>query len=201
MSAPTIDFTQDPNGIPGNNGAQITGIGNVNEAKDLALVLQTGALPYNFRQLEKTEISATLGKDSLQQAKRAAIGGMLIVALFLLLFYRFLGLVAVIGLAIYGAFMYAAILIFGVTLTLAPPDSTTRDLLLPGVQLASRKVPTQPACRASTRSETYEQIPSNGWRPRWVKGPWSYRTFIGTLRIIRTRFGLRQWMLNPRPLQ
>ena len=117
-SAPTIDFNQNPNGIPGNNGAQITGIGNITEAKNLALVLQTGALPYNFRQLEKTEISATLGKDSLQQAKRAAIGGLLIVALFLLLFYRFLGLVAVIGLGIYVAFLYAAVLLFHVTLTL-----------------------------------------------------------------------------------
>ena len=60
-SAPTVSFRDNPNGIPGNNGAEITGIGDVQEAKDLALVLQTGALPYNFRQLEKTEISATLG--------------------------------------------------------------------------------------------------------------------------------------------
>ena len=64
-SAPTVSFRDNPNGIPGNNGAEITGIGGIQEAKDLALVLQTGALPYNFRQLEKTEISATLGKDSL----------------------------------------------------------------------------------------------------------------------------------------
>ena len=117
-SAPTVSFKDNPNGIPGTNGAEITGIGSVQEAKDLALVLQTGALPYNFRQLEKTEISATLGKDSLQQAKIAAIGGLLAVALFLLIFYRFLGLVAVIGLGIYAAFLYAAILLFHVTLTL-----------------------------------------------------------------------------------
>ena len=117
-SAPTVSFRDNPNGIPGNNGAEITGIGSVGEAKDLALVLQTGALPYNFRQLEKTEISATLGKDSLQEAKKAAIGGLLIVALFLLIFYRFLGLVAVIGLGIYAAFLYAALLLFHVTLTL-----------------------------------------------------------------------------------
>ena len=65
-----------------------------------------------------TDISATLGKDSLQQAKKAAIGGLLVVALFLLLFYRFLGLVAVIGLGIYVAFLYAAVLLFNVTLTL-----------------------------------------------------------------------------------
>ena len=117
-SAPTVSFRDNPNGIPGTNGAEITGIGSVGEAKDLALVLQTGALPYNFRQLEKTEISATLGKDSLQQAKIAALGGLLAVALFLLIFYRFLGLVAVIGLGIYAAFLYAAILLFHVTLTL-----------------------------------------------------------------------------------
>src|SRR5213076_901576 len=63
-------------------------------------------------------VSATLGKDSLRQARNAAIGGLLVVALFLLLLYRFLGLVAVIGLGIYAAFMYGAILLFGVTLTL-----------------------------------------------------------------------------------
>jgi SecD/SecF fusion protein len=117
-SAPTIDFNENPNGIPGNNGAQITGIGSINEARDLALVLQTGALPVNYVTIERTDISATLGKDSLQQAKKAAIGGLLVVALFLLLFYRFLGLVAVIGLGIYVAFLYAAVLLFGVTLTL-----------------------------------------------------------------------------------
>jgi SecD/SecF fusion protein len=117
-SAPTVSFLDNPNGIAGNNGAEITGIGSIKEAKDLALVLQTGALPYDFRQLEKTEISATLGKDSLQQAKKAAIFGLIIVALFLLVFYRFLGLVAVIGLGIYAAFLYAAMLLFHVTLTL-----------------------------------------------------------------------------------
>jgi SecD/SecF fusion protein len=117
-SWPSIDFEQYPDGIEGSNGAQITGLGGFGEAKDLALVLQTGALPYNFQTLESTDVSATLGKDSLQQAKKAAIGGLIVVALFLLLVYRFLGLIAVIGLGIYAAFLYAAIAIFGVTLTL-----------------------------------------------------------------------------------
>ena len=48
----------------------------------------------------------------------AAVVGLLVVALFLLIFYRFLGLVAVLGLGIYAAFLYAAILLFNVTLTL-----------------------------------------------------------------------------------
>jgi SecD/SecF fusion protein len=118
QSAPTIDFNENPDGIPPGNGAQITGIGSLSEAKDLALVLQTGALPVRFVIAERTDVSATLGKDSLKQAQTAAIAGLLLVAVFLLLLYRFLGLVAVLGLAIYAAFMFAAILLFNVTLTL-----------------------------------------------------------------------------------
>ena len=117
-SWPQIDWTQYPNGIQGSNGAQISGSFSVKEAKDLALVLQTGALPVKFVTQDQTAISATLGKDSLQEAKRAALVGLLAVAFFLLLFYRFLGLVAVLGLVVYAAFLYAAILLFGVTLTL-----------------------------------------------------------------------------------
>ncbi len=120
QSVPYIDYCKNPDGIPGDNGAEIDlgAGGTIGDAKKLALVLQTGALPYNFKQLERTDVSATLGKDSLNQAKKAAIVGLLIVALFLLLLYRFLGLVAVIGLGIYAAFLYAAILLFHVTLTL-----------------------------------------------------------------------------------
>src|SRR5205823_2157795 len=84
------------------------------EAKDLALVLQTGALPVNFQQIERTDVSATLGKDSLRQAWEAAAVGLLIVAIFLLVLYRFLGVVAVLGLAIYAALYYAAIVLFAV---------------------------------------------------------------------------------------
>ncbi len=118
-STPYIDFTQLPDGISGNN-AEIdlpTGAPFA-DAKNLALVLQTGALPVSFQQIERTDVSATLGKDSLTQAWHAALIGLIVVALFLLVLYRFLGLVAVTGLAIYAAFYYAAILLFNVTLTL-----------------------------------------------------------------------------------
>jgi SecD/SecF fusion protein len=117
-SFPSIDFEQYPDGISGSNGAQITGLEGLQEAKDLALVLQTGALPVEFRTLEQSQISATLGEDSLRQALRASIGGMILVALFLLIVYRFLGVVAIFGLAIYAVFTYVVILLFNVTLTL-----------------------------------------------------------------------------------
>jgi SecD/SecF fusion protein len=116
-SAPTIDWNDNPDGIAG-GAAEITGIGNISEAKDLALVLQTGALPVEFEQIDLTEVSATLGKDSLREAITASLIGLAVVALFLLLIYRFLGLVAIVGLALNAAFLYAVILLFDVTLTL-----------------------------------------------------------------------------------
>ena len=116
-SSPTIDWEQNPDGIAG-GAAEITGIGDVSEAKDLALVLQTGALPVEFEQIDLTEVSATLGKDSLREAITASLAGLAVVALFLLLIYRFLGLVAIVGLGLNAAFLYAVILLFDVTLTL-----------------------------------------------------------------------------------
>ncbi len=118
-STPYIDFKQNPDGIPGPNAEIDLGQGGtIGQAKDLALVLQTGALPVSFVQIERTDVSATLGKSSLTQAWHAALIGLLVVALFLLVLYRFLGLVAVVGLAIYALLYYAAILLFHVTLTL-----------------------------------------------------------------------------------
>jgi SecD/SecF fusion protein len=116
---PQIDYTDSrlAGGIGGGR-AQIEGLESFDEAKDIAIVLQTGALPYEYEILDLTDISATLGKDSLDEAKRAALGGLLLVAIFLLFFYRFLGVVAVAGLGIYAALLYAAILLFNVTLTL-----------------------------------------------------------------------------------
>jgi SecD/SecF fusion protein len=118
-STPFIDFKQNPDGIQGNNAEIDLGTGGtIGQAKDLALILQTGALPVSYKQIERTDVSATLGRSSLTEAWHAALIGLLVVALFLLILYRFLGLVAVVGLAIYATLYYAAILLFHVTLTL-----------------------------------------------------------------------------------
>ncbi len=118
QATPYIDYTDTSfeDGIVG--GATIGDMGTLGAAQSLALVLQSGSLPYTFQPLESSEVTATLGKSSLHQAILAAVAGLIIVALFLLLLYRFLGLVAVLGLAIYGLLYYAAILLFNVTLTL-----------------------------------------------------------------------------------
>jgi SecD/SecF fusion protein len=117
VQTPYIDYTDSSLslGIAGN--AQITEP-NTGAASNTALLLQSGSLPYKFQQLAQTKVSATLGKNSLHQAILAAAAGLLIVAIFLLVLYRFLGLVAVAGLAIYALLYYAAILLFNVTLTL-----------------------------------------------------------------------------------
>ncbi|HEY4347882.1 MAG TPA: protein translocase subunit SecD [Gaiellaceae bacterium] len=118
-SFPTIDYKQFGDGIdPAGTGAEIQGLASQTEANNLATVLQTGALPFKFVTVERADVSATLGKDSLREARNAAIGGLIVVCIFLLLLYRFLGLVAVVGLAIYSAFMYGVILLLDVTLTL-----------------------------------------------------------------------------------
>ena len=102
----------------GGGSAQIENIGNLGEAKDLALVLQTGAHP---RLVLAGRANGRLGhaRQGLSPGgEKAAIISLLVVALFLIIFYRLLGIVAVTGLAVYVAFMYAAILILNVTLTL-----------------------------------------------------------------------------------
>ena len=64
QSVPYIDFVRNPDGIPGDNGAQIDmgRGGGLGDAKRLALVLQTGALPVKFETAERTDVSATLGR-------------------------------------------------------------------------------------------------------------------------------------------
>jgi SecD/SecF fusion protein len=116
-SFPQIDYTDSSlsDGISG--GGEITGV-TTQEAHDLALVLKYGALPIPFERVEQTNVSATLGQSSLDQAKTAALIALLIVGIFLIVLYRFLGVIAVLGLGIYAAFMYAAVLLFDVTVTL-----------------------------------------------------------------------------------
>jgi SecD/SecF fusion protein len=103
---------------PSTGGAIIENIGTMSEANDIATVLQTGALPIQFKVISRTLVSATLGQDSLRQAMVAAAIGLALVVIFLLTLYRFLGLVAVIGLGIYVVFLYGVIMLFNVTLSL-----------------------------------------------------------------------------------
>jgi len=118
ISVPQIDFQENPTGIQGGQGAQIQGGFTIQTAQDLADLLRTGALPVELELISQQQVSASLGAQSLQQGLVAGIAGFAIVALFLVVFYRVLGAIAVSALFVYGLYFYALIELIPVTLTL-----------------------------------------------------------------------------------
>jgi SecD/SecF fusion protein len=117
-SRPIINFAENPDGIDGRTGAQISGDFTLQEAQDLATVLQIGALPIDLTLISQSTVSATLGEQALDQGLRAGLVGLGIVLLFLLFYYRFLGVVAGLGLLVYALFFLALIKLIPITLTL-----------------------------------------------------------------------------------
>ena len=118
VSIPLINYRENPDGIDGSTGAQISGGFTITTAQDLAKVLKTGALPLRLELISRSQVSATLGKQALDQGLKAGIAGFLIVALFLLVVYRVLGVIATVALAIYGLYFFAIIKLIPITLTL-----------------------------------------------------------------------------------
>src|SRR5205085_1606121 len=113
-----IDFIENPEGIDGRTGAQINGIGSLQETQDLAQNLRIGALPVKLRLISKTQVSASLGKQALHQGLIAGAVGLLLTILFLLAFYRVLGVVAMLGLITYGLLLFWLIKLIPITMTL-----------------------------------------------------------------------------------
>ncbi|MEK7460025.1 MAG: protein translocase subunit SecD [Patescibacteria group bacterium] len=100
--------------------AQITGQFTPQEAKTLVGRLNSGALPVDKLELLSTQtISAPLGAKSLSEGVWAGVWGILIVAAFLILWYRLPGIIAVVALAIYIVLMLSLFKLFGITLTAA----------------------------------------------------------------------------------
>jgi SecD/SecF fusion protein len=118
VSVPFIDFQQNPDGIDGRNGSQIEGGFTIESAQRLANLLKTGALPIKLDLISASQVSATLGQQALDQGLVAGIAGFLIVAGFLLAFYRVLGVIAVAALVVYSVYLFALIKLIPITLTL-----------------------------------------------------------------------------------
>ena len=97
------------------NKAQITGNFTEKEAKNLATVLRFGALPVQLTPQSTQTVSATLGKDSLRAGITAGIVGLSLVLLYMLLYYRALGLVVVLGLAVSASLLWAIVSWLGET--------------------------------------------------------------------------------------
>jgi protein-export membrane protein SecD len=98
--------------ITGGSGV-ITGNFSEQEAKDLALTLQTGALPIELTKSDVETVSPTLGKASLHQGLVAGIAGLILLAVYLAFYYRLLGIVTWFGMAIWSILAVGLVSLLG----------------------------------------------------------------------------------------
>jgi SecD/SecF fusion protein len=118
ITVPYIDFKTNPYGIPGNNGAIIQGGFTITSAQNLAQQLRLGALPIGLKLISTSQVSATLGKQALHKGLLAGLIGLIAVVIFLVSYYRVLGLIATAGLFVYGLYFFALIKLIPIVLTL-----------------------------------------------------------------------------------
>jgi preprotein translocase subunit SecD len=111
-SAPITDAT-DTTFTPFNGQVQISGNFTEAHAKQLALVLQYGALPVPLKQLTAQTVSPTLGRSSLKAGLIAGIGGLLLVLLYMIFYYRALGVVVLAGLLTTAGLLWAIVSALG----------------------------------------------------------------------------------------
>lgn len=112
VSWPTVNAVISKNGV-------ISGNFTTQQTKQLSLQLNAGALPVPIKIVEQRNVGATLGRESVNKSLVAGVIGLLIVAIFMLLNYGFMGLVADIALIIYTLLTLALFKLIPVTLTLA----------------------------------------------------------------------------------
>jgi preprotein translocase subunit SecD len=117
LSSPTVDKQYKLTGISGGS-AVINGNFTARDAETLAISLRGGALPVPVEIVENRTVGATLGQESIRSSIQAAIGGLMLVLIFMGVYYRVPGLVADVCLVIYTILTLAVFNLLGVTLTL-----------------------------------------------------------------------------------
>lgn len=103
---------------PLGNAFQITGMPNMDTARDLALLLRAGSLPTSVAVIESRIVGASLGQQNIAQGEMSVIIGLLLIAAFMIAYYRFFGLIATIGLLFNLVMIVAILSVLGATLTL-----------------------------------------------------------------------------------
>ena len=98
---------------------QISGSFSESEARNLARVINSGSLPVELELRSVQNISPTLGKDSLRAAWISGLVGLLLVLLFMVFYYRLLGLIVAVGLMVSGAILYSVVSLLSKTQGLA----------------------------------------------------------------------------------
>ncbi|MFN6484167.1 MULTISPECIES: protein translocase subunit SecD [unclassified Nostoc] len=117
ISAPTVGIEFAATGITGGS-AVITGRFTAQQANDLGVQLRGGALPVPVEIAERRTVGATLGRDSIQSSIYAGVGGLTLVLIFMVVYYRLPGLIADFSLVIYSLLTWSTFALLGVTLTL-----------------------------------------------------------------------------------
>ena len=97
---------------------RISGAFTQQEAQDLSLMLRSGALPTSLTYLEERTIGPSLGADSIRAGVTAGIGGLLLVVVFMLVYYKLTGLNALVSIAVNLVMLLGAMAYFGATMTL-----------------------------------------------------------------------------------
>ena len=118
QSAPQIQ-PNDPSFTSFNGTAIISGTFSEGEAKDLAKLINYGALPVQLKKISVENVSPTLGQDQLDAGIAAGILGLALVAMYMLFYYRLLGLVVIVGLGLSGIALYCLITYLGSSVGLA----------------------------------------------------------------------------------
>jgi preprotein translocase subunit SecD len=98
--------------------AEISGMANYEEARDLSVILRAGALPAPLSVIEERIVGPSLGRDSIELGIRAILFGLGLVCLFMLFFYKKTGLFAILALFLNVVFLLAILAGMGLTLTL-----------------------------------------------------------------------------------
>lgn len=101
-----------------NGRSSISGMKDIDEAKDLVIVLRAGALPARLESIEERTVGPSLGQDSIQKGKNSALIGLLLVVVFMVIYYQLSGIVADVALVLNIVFILAVLAAFHATLTL-----------------------------------------------------------------------------------
>ncbi|MCS6960605.1 MAG: protein translocase subunit SecD [Pseudanabaenaceae cyanobacterium SKYGB_i_bin29] len=117
VTAPVVDAKYAETGITGGR-AFISGSFTVESATNLAIQLRSGALPVPLEVIENRSVGATLGADSIRQSIWAGLGGIVLVIVFMVVYYRLLGVIASGALAVYAVLAIGLFTALGGVLTL-----------------------------------------------------------------------------------
>lgn len=118
ISSPQVDTSVACGSGIGGGSTQINGTFDDGEARELALLINGGALPVPVETIEQRTVGPTLGAEAIRASAWAAAVGTALTSLFIIAVYRLVGVLAIVALACYGLVSYAALAALGATLTL-----------------------------------------------------------------------------------